>query len=141
MKLNFEEYITLLDRMLERKGLSTSERDIILKSPENNEMIVTSFNSKTHPTTVLSMLDMEPISSMYEGKRKPYTKEGKEKKFKKVMGEFGKGKLKPYHGDSALKSKKQGGSAKERKQALAIAFSEAGLTEGTRAKFVNWCLN
>jgi hypothetical protein len=64
-----------------------------------------------------------------EAKKKPMTPRGKEKKFKKVMKEFGKGKLKPYHADKPLSSKKQGGTEKERKQALAIAYSEAGLSK------------
>lgn len=65
--------------------------------------------------------------SLNEAKKKPNTKAGKDRKFKKVMKEFGKGKLKPYHADEPLKSKKQNGSKKAHKQALAIAFSEAGM--------------
>lgn len=64
-----------------------------------------------------------------EGKSKPKTKKQKDAKFGKVMKEFGKGQLKPYHASSNLKNKKQGGSKKEHKQALAIAFSEAGMTK------------
>ena len=65
--------------------------------------------------------------TIYEAKKKPTTVKGKEKKFGKVMKEFGKGKLTPYHAKSSLKSKKQDGTKKEHKQALAIAFSEAGM--------------
>jgi len=65
--------------------------------------------------------------SLNEAKKKPTTKTGKDKKFKKVMKEFGKGELTPYHAKSSLKSKKQGGSKQAHKQALAIAFSEAGM--------------
>lgn len=66
------------------------------------------------------------------------------KKFDKVMHKFGQGKLHPGKGKkgkkrAALKSKKQGGSKAEHDQALAIAFSEAGMSESyvNRAKTVN----
>ena len=62
-----------------------------------------------------------------EGKKKPKSKEGKQKKFKKVMREFGKGELTPYNQNKSLRSKKQGGTKKERAQALAIAFNAAGI--------------
>lgn len=65
--------------------------------------------------------------NLVKTKKKPKTKKEKDKKFKKVMKEFGKGELKPYHSKKNLKSKKQGGSEKERKQALAIAFKSSGL--------------
>lgn len=52
-------------------------------------------------------------------------KEKVPKKFKKVMKEFGKGELKPYHANKPLKSKKQGGSKKELAQAKAIAYSSS----------------
>lgn len=70
-------------------------------------------------------------SIVNEAKKKPTTKKGKDKKFKKVMGEFGKGELKPYRAKKTLKSKKQKGSKKDHKQALAIAFSEAGMSESS----------
>jgi len=65
--------------------------------------------------------------SINEAKKKPTTTKGKKKKFKKVMKEFGKGKLTPFHSNKSLKSKKQGGSKAEQKQALAIAFSESNI--------------
>lgn len=49
----------------------------------------------------------------------------KDKKFDKVMGEFAKGKLKSGSGEKV----------KDRKQALAIAYSESGLDEETETEF------
>ena len=69
---------------------------------------------------------------LFEAKKKPITKKAKEKKFKKVMKEFGKDELKPYRADKPLKSKKEGGTRKEHKQALAIAFSEAGMSKNKK---------
>jgi len=69
-----------------------------------------------------------------KARKKPKTKKTQNTKFKKVMKEFGKGKLKPYHADEPLKSKKQDGSEAERKQAVAIAFSEAGLGSKKKKK-------
>jgi len=69
-----------------------------------------------------------------ESKKKPTTKEGKEKKLDKVFKEFGKGELKPFHADKPLKSKKQGGTEEERKQAIAIALSSAGLSKKKKKK-------
>ena len=69
-----------------------------------------------------------------ESKKKPTTSEGKEKKFKKVMREFGKGKLVPFHSDKSLKPKSEGGDEKDRKQSLAIAFSEAGMSKKKKSK-------
>ena len=52
------------------------------------------------------------------GKSKPRTKAGKKAKVSKVMGEFGKGNL---HSGS-----KKGPDVKDKKQAIAIALSQAG---------------
>jgi len=140
-KLNLETYIEVIDRLLERKGLSDVERDEILQFPDNIDLLYKSFSKRIHPKYVLPELNMEPLRNMYniskydlepslqEGKKKPTTSSGKQKKFKTVMGEFGKGKLKPYHANEPLKSKKQDGTQKELAQARAIAFSEAGLTK------------
>lgn len=65
---------------------------------------------------------------LFEKESIPKTKKAKEEKFKTVMHEFGKGKLKPFHSNKPLKSKKQKGSKKELAQAQAIAFSEADLS-------------
>lgn len=62
-------------------------------------------------------------------KKKSKIKPGRSPKFRKVMGEFGKGELVPFHAKKALKSKEKGGKPEEYKQALAIAYSEAGLTQ------------
>ena len=212
-KIKLEDYIQLLDRMLEREGFSHAERDEIFNNEDNIELVSSEFHKKTHPLHVFKKLDRKPVEVMYssssveetisdwvekqdelshlkEGdrimitaygtpgptgeiisinkecaiiglddkfkedkfddgilevelgdiekifeskrkkrKKKPTTKKGKEKKFKKVMKEFGKGKLTPYHAKEPLKSKKQNGSSQAHKQALAIAFSEAGLTK------------
>lgn len=132
-KITLDNYIEILDRLLERQKLSSSERDAIFNDQDNIDLISKSFQKRISPSIVFKQLNKEPAKAMYasleEAKKKPTTPEGKKKKFKKVMKEFGKGKLKPYHADSSLKSKKQGGSEKEHKQALAIAFSEAGMTK------------
>jgi len=142
-KLKLADYIQIIDRMLERDGLAEVERDAIFNDPINIEMISARFHKRTHPREIIKELDRRPIEAMYasldetlfdlgyiaEAKKKPTTKTGKDKKFKKVMGEFGKGKLTPYHAKGSLKSKKQGGSKQAHKQALAIAFSEAGMSE------------
>ena len=52
---------------------------------------------------------------------KPKTKAGKQAKVAKVMREYGKGKL---HSGS-----KKGPTVKSRKQAVAIAMSEAGMSK------------
>jgi len=52
-------------------------------------------------------------------KKKPATKAGKERKVKKVMKEYKQGKLKS--------GSKKGPKVKSRKQAIAIAMSEAGM--------------
>jgi hypothetical protein len=133
-KITLDLYIEILDRLLEREGLSTAERDAIFNDSENAELISNGFSKRVQPAIIFKKLSREPVQSMYashlqEGKKKPTTPGGKKKKFKKVMKEFGKGKLKPYHADKTLKSKKQDGSKQEHKQALAIAFSEAGMTK------------
>jgi hypothetical protein len=53
--------------------------------------------------------------------KKPTTKKGKEAKVSKVMREYSKGKL---HSGS-----KKGPVVKSRKQALAIAMSESGMSK------------
>lgn len=53
--------------------------------------------------------------------KKPKTKAGKQAKVAKVMREYGKGKL---HSGS-----KKGPVVKSRKQAVAIAMSEAGMSK------------
>lgn len=58
---------------------------------------------------------------LYEAKKVPKTKKGKEKKFEKVMHHWAEGK------QHIGKSKKMVPKTKEgQKQALAIAFSETG---------------
>ena len=155
MAIKLEDYVRLLDRMLERKGLTEEERDKLLNHPDNLDLISQEFEKRAHPTIILKKLNFEPIRVDYifsesieehlvcesmedfvlnevrkkKGKKKPTTKKGKDTKFKKVMHEFGKGKLRPYHAKSNLRSKKQGGTKKEYKQGLAIAFSEANLSK------------
>jgi len=58
-----------------------------------------------------------------ESEKKPVSKKGQQEKISKVLGEFKKGELKPHNTDKKLEP----GDKKDRKQALAIAFSEAGL--------------
>jgi hypothetical protein len=155
-KLDLSSYVELLDRILERKGFSPSEREEIMNDQANCNLIYKAFDSNINPTYIIDKLNVTMIRKKYEpkklvnsyfddeedydldeSKKHPKTVGGKQKKFKKVMKEFGKGKLKPFHAKHSLKSKKQDGSKKERKQALAIAFSEAGLTkESVQAKYV-----
>ena len=75
------------------------------------------------------------MKEINEAKKKPTTKAGKDKKFKKVVGEMSKGKLKTSAGKK-LDPKDE----KDRKQALAIAYSEAGMSKNeqypSKAKFV-----
>ena len=235
-KLNFDTYIEIIDRLLERKGLTTAEREEIFNYPENIELISSSFKKYISPRYIINKINTEHVrelytstnesfidnwekknelefqkeiiingdeisgycewenkvitfgitedcnvledaninwyslsedqkqelseiilqniefvkdnnelsfndgyldmidelqsmfnNTIYESRKKPITKKDKDNKFKKVMKEFGKGKLKPFHSKKNLKSKKQRGSKKERAQALAIAFSESNL--------------
>lgn len=147
-KLNLESYIELIDRILERKGFSSKDREEILACDKNINMIMHYYETYVSPQYFLDKLDTSMVRKNYiedikpkyvydefeedddylgESRRKPITAKQKQNKFKKVMGEFSKGKLKPFHSIKTLKSKKQGGSDKERKQALAIAFSEANM--------------
>lgn len=129
-KITFETYVELLDKYMAKQGMGQKERDEMFNHPDNADIISTEFGKNTHPSVVVKMLDKDPVYTLHskvDEKRK--SKKAKENKFKRVMGEFGKGQLKPYHADRALRSKKQGGTEKERKQALAIAYSEAGLSE------------
>jgi len=151
LTIKFEDYIELLDRILDTQGIKEDEREIIFN--DNANLISTSFKKRVHPRDLIKELNLDSIVNMYHNEKNNYEdiyndEEEEEKyipsiyyesllvekskkksplKFKKVMKEFGKGKLKPYHSDSALKSKEQNGSKKEHKQALAIAFSEAGM--------------
>lgn len=59
-------------------------------------------------------------------KKKPCTKKGKEKKVAKVMREFGKGELRS--------GSEEGPQVKSRRQALAIAMSEAGIKRKKKIK-------
>jgi len=126
-QLKFETYIEVIDRILEMQGFDELQRNAIFDFQENINILNDSFRKRLQPSKVFNLLNVEPAFELQESKKKPTTAKGKIKKFKKVMREFGKGKLKPYHADTPLKSKKQGGSKKEHKQALAISFSEAGL--------------
>ena len=63
---------------------------------------------------------------IFEARKKPTSKSGKDKKVGKVMGEYKKGTLKTNTGKKVT----------DKKQAFAIAASEAGLNE-TSKKLVN----
>jgi len=134
-ELKLETYIEVLDRLLQRQGFTTIERDEIFKDPKNIELTLDSFKRRLHPSIVLKNINKEPVQLMYaepavdeslqnfiinEGRKK---KKPKKRKLKKVFKEFGEGKLKPYHAKKNLRSKKQGGTSKEHKQAIAIALS------------------
>jgi len=54
-------------------------------------------------------------------KKKPKTKKGRRAKVKKVMGEFKRGKLKS--------GSKKGPEVNSRRQAIAIALKQAGLSK------------
>ena len=74
------------------------------------------------------------MKTVNEAKKTPTTKKGKDAKFRKVMGEFGKGKLRS--------GSKKGPKVTDQKQAVAIAFSESGQSKNesvlySRAKYVN----
>jgi hypothetical protein len=146
-RIKLEDYVRLLDRMLERRELTEEERDKILNHPTNLDLISQEFERRSHPIVIINKLDMSPIRAEYveenlvcesleefilnEAKRKKRKKKkgpGKNPKFRKVMREFGKGELKPYHSKSTLRNKKQGGTKKELAQAKAIAYSESGLS-------------
>ena len=77
------------------------------------------------------------MENINEAKKKPTTAKGRENKFKKVVGEMSKGKLKTSAGRE-LDPKDE----KDRKQALAIAYSEAGLSkESVDSKYIMPPLN
>ncbi|MGI9345560.1 MAG: DUF6496 domain-containing protein [Gammaproteobacteria bacterium] len=59
--------------------------------------------------------------------RKPTTKAGKQRKVGKVMGEFREGSLKSSSGQKVT----------NRKQAVAIAMSEAGVSRAQKGRPVN----
>ncbi|NMC59304.1 MAG: hypothetical protein GYA51_07985 [Candidatus Methanofastidiosa archaeon] len=65
MKLDLEGYILLLDRLLERQGLSSKERDAIFNDVNNIELISNSFEKRVHPRIVFKQLDREPVHLMY----------------------------------------------------------------------------
>jgi len=65
MKLDLEGYILLLDRLLERQGLSSGERDTVFNDVNNIELISNSFEKRVHPAIVLKQLDLEPVKAMY----------------------------------------------------------------------------
>jgi hypothetical protein len=144
-RIKLDDYVRLLDRMLERKGFTEEERDKILNLPYNLDLISQEFERRAHPIVIINKLDMSPIRAEYveenfvcesldvlfEYRRRKKKKKGpgSNPKFRKVMGEFGKGELKPYHSKSTLRSKKQGGTKKQLAQAKAIAYSEANLSK------------
>jgi len=129
-KYTLEFYINVLDRFLEREGFSESERDEIIKDEKNIEIITDAVKRTLNPYIVYKKLLREPAYNLYDSLKEALEileerrKDISLKKFKKVMKEFGEGKLKPYRSKSYLKPKKMGGTEKEYKQALAIAFSE-----------------
>jgi len=63
----------------------------------------------------------ESLDELYEAKKVPTTKKGKEKKFKKTMGEWKEGEL-----NIGKSNKKVPKSKKGQKQAVAIALSQTG---------------
>jgi len=64
------------------------------------------------------------MKNLNEAKCKPTTQEGKKKKFKKVVDEMRKGTLKTSAG-----KKLDPKDPKDRRQALAIAYSEANMSK------------
>lgn len=64
-KVRFEDYILILDRLLERQGLSSKERDAIFNDPNNIDLISNSFEKRVHPSIILKQLDKEPVRAMY----------------------------------------------------------------------------
>lgn len=69
------------------------------------------------PRTCDSLANWQNQPRRTMAKKKPTTKAGKERKVTKVMGEYAGGKLKTSSGQPV----------KSRKQAVAIAMSEAGM--------------
>ncbi len=119
------ELINLINWRKDIKKYSNSRKEII-KLTKQIEDLKSQWDLRSYD--LRRQKEYDPYyDDVNEAKKKPTSKKGKDKKFKKVMGEFGKGELKPYHAKKKLKSKKQDGSKKEHKQALAIAFSEAGM--------------
>ena len=68
------------------------------------------------------MLSKQPIGVYVMAKKKPATKAAKQRKVTKVMGEYASGDLKSSSGQPVTK----------RKQAVAIAMSEAGMKKTKR---------
>jgi len=64
-KVRLEDYILILDRLLERQGLSSNERDAIFNDPNNIDLISNSFEKRVHPSIILKQLDKEPVRAMY----------------------------------------------------------------------------
>lgn len=64
-RLQLEDYIELLDRLLERKGLATVERDAIFNDSENINLISDAYNKRMHPRLLLKKLSMNPVHTMY----------------------------------------------------------------------------
>jgi len=131
-KLSLEKYIQLIDKELKEEGLTPKERDEMFNCDENADLVSQGYEKNKDPKAIAGEMDRNPVyllhSKRMDEKRKPTTKKGKDKKFKKVMDEFSKGKLKPKHSDKPLDPK----SEKDRKQALAIAYSESDLSEAVK---------
>jgi hypothetical protein len=66
-------------------------------------------------------LVFESLDELYESKKVPTTKKGKQKKFKKTMGEWKQGELNIGKSDKKVSKSKKG-----QKQAVAIALSQTG---------------
>lgn len=68
-KATLENYIHLLDRMLENEGLAEIERDEILNDDNNIELISKAFNKRIHPSKIIKQIDRRSIDMMYASMR------------------------------------------------------------------------
>lgn len=61
VKPNFEWYLELLDRILERKGLSKEKRDTLFNNEDNANIIADSFDKRIHPSILVKKLDLSSV--------------------------------------------------------------------------------